>query len=316
MKKQAVCSVALSHPDTFFPLLEQALHLEQHFPQQQANYRQRYVGKEVVSFFLEASTRTRSSFELACHRWGATVLSFNAEHSSLSKGETIDDTLETFLAMGVDAVVLRQGQDKLPHRLADTYGHELHLINAGDGKNDHPTQGLLDCMTLVQCVNHQWEALRNERFVIVGDVLHSRVVGSLLPYLHTLGMEVIITAPPYFMPTAEHQAYLSRTYGVCFEPELTTALQGARFVYGLRIQHERLVQRISLEDYTQAYQLTPALLQRLAHPVVRFLHPGPVNRGVEATSALVDDTTLSLVRQQVHNGVFARMAVLDWCFNP
>jgi aspartate carbamoyltransferase catalytic subunit len=172
----------------------------------------------------------------------------------------------------------------------------------------------LDVMTLLQDVGASWEALAGQRLVIVGDVLHSRVVGSLLPYLHAAKVEIVVVAPPYFMPSAEKQAELKAQYNLHFEDDLTVALRQARFVYGLRIQHERLVQRISLESFTKAYQLTPELLRSLAHPAVKFMHPGPVNRGVEATSALVDDAAFSLVRQQVHNGVFVRMAVLDWCF--
>lgn len=310
-----ISSAAIVESGLLPAFIDQALAFQQAFeiPEERAKLKQRWAGKEAVSFFLENSTRTRSSFELACQRLGMDVLAFDAQQSSLSKGETIEDTIEAFIAMGVDVVVLRQTQEGLMQALVNQYGEAIHFINAGEGKQDHPTQGLLDVLTLAQHCPDGLAGLRGRRICIVGDVLHSRVVGALLPLLASVGLQIRIIAPPYFCPDAHTQSQWTQAFGVEWHTVLSDALAAVDYVYGLRIQQERLQHRVSLEAFKASYQLTPELLRQCGSTDVRFLHPGPVNRGVEATSALVDDPQLSLVSTQIRNGVFMRMSVLDAC---
>ncbi len=265
----------------------------------------------VTNLFFEASTRTRSSFELAAKRLSADVLNFSPGTSSLSKGETILDTAKTFLAMGTDLMVIRHQEAGVPQMIAtamDRLGGKVGVLNAGDGYHEHPSQGLLDLFTLcctLDAQNPQTELLKGKKIAIVGDILHSRVARSNLSSLVTCGADVHIAGPPTLVPKAFSD------YGVTLHWELEPAIRDADFVMTLRLQHERMTQHLipSVREYYQRYGITRDRI-RLCNPSVKVLHPGPTNRGVEISSDLMDDPALSLVSKQVTSGVAVRMALL------
>ncbi|GAB4214929.1 MAG: aspartate carbamoyltransferase catalytic subunit [Synechococcales cyanobacterium] len=265
-------------------------------------------GKVVANLFFESSTRTRSSFELAAKRLSADVLNFAPGSSSLSKGETIVDTTRTLLAMGLDIVVVRHAQAGVPALIAqdiDRHHPGVRVLNAGDGQHQHPTQALLDLFTL--CVNlpeARLEALAGVKVAIVGDVLHSRVARSNIHALTTVGADVHLCGPPTLVPAT------FASWGATVHWQLADALENARFVMTLRLQQERMSSHFlpSLREYHQDYGITEARLQG-CHPQVQVLHPGPVNRGVELASAVMESSR-SLIEQQVTHGVAVRMAVL------
>ena len=261
------------------------------------------AGKTVCTLFFEPSTRTRSSFQLAATRLGADLLDFNAATSSSKKGESDADTLRTLEAMGVHGFVVRHALDGAAATLAAAAGAGTALVNAGDGRHAHPTQGLLDMLTLRQAKGTDFSRLK---VLIVGDVKHSRVARSGVHALRTLGAgEIRICGPWSLLP--EPAAMQGCTVGT----DLDAALDGVDAVMMLRLQRERMDSGLvsSLEDYHRDYGLTA---QRLRHaaPDAVVLHPGPMNRGVEI-DADVADGARSLVLRQVANGVAVRMAVLE-----
>ncbi|BAC90816.1 aspartate carbamoyltransferase catalytic subunit [Gloeobacter violaceus] len=268
-------------------------------------------GRIIVNLFFESSTRTRTSFELAAKALSADVVNFSAATSSLTKGETIFDTTRTFLAMGMDIVVVRHRDSGVPHAVArdlEQLGSPVSVINAGDGQHEHPTQALLDLFTLctlLDAYDPRPELLAGKKIVIVGDILHSRVARSNLCSLVTCGGEVHLAGPPTLLPGEFRQ------YGATLHHHLAPALEGADFVMTLRLQKERMGDYLlpSLREYHRLYGITRERLA-LCSPGVRLLHPGPVNRGVELSSDLLDDPRLSLVSQQVTSGVAVRMALL------
>jgi aspartate carbamoyltransferase catalytic subunit len=265
----------------------------------------------VTNLFFEPSTRTRSSFELAAKRLSADVLNFSPGTSSLSKGETILDTAKTFLAMGTDLMVIRHQDAGVPHMIAaamDQLGGQVGVLNAGDGFHEHPSQGLLDLFTLCTTLdssNPTTALLKGKKIAIVGDIVHSRVARSNLASLVTCGADVHVAGPPTLVPQAFSH------YGATVHWELEPALEKADFVMTLRLQHERMTQHLipSIREYYQRYGITRDRIQR-CQPSVKVLHPGPVNRGVEISSDLMDDPALSLVGKQVTSGVAVRMALL------
>lgn len=265
----------------------------------------------VTNLFFEPSTRTRSSFELAAKRLSADVLNFSPGTSSLSKGETILDTAKTFLAMGSDMMVVRHREAGVPQQIAtemDRLGGQVGVLNAGDGCHEHPSQGLLDLFTLCTVLDPDrpsTQLLTGKKIAIVGDILHSRVARSNLYSLITSGAQVHLAAPPTLLP-AEFEVY-----GATVHWTLEPALVDADFVMTLRLQQERMSQYLipSLREYYQRFGLTRDRLH-LCQPTVKVLHPGPVNRGVEISSDLMDDPQLSLIPQQVTSGVAVRMALL------
>ncbi|WP_041243618.1 aspartate carbamoyltransferase catalytic subunit [Gloeobacter kilaueensis] len=268
-------------------------------------------GRIIVNLFFEPSTRTRSSFELAAKALSADVVNFSPSTSSLTKGETIFDTTRTYLAMGMDIVVVRHSLSGVPQSIAqdlEQLGSPVSVINAGDGQHEHPTQGLLDLFTLCALLDPhdpRPELLAGKKIAIVGDILHSRVARSNLWSLVTCGADVHLAGPPTLLPAEFAQ------FGVTLHHRLEPALAGADFVMTLRLQKERMGDYLlpSLREYHRLYGITR---EKLAHcrPEVRVLHPGPVNRGVELSSDLLDDPRLSLVSQQVASGVAVRMALL------
>lgn len=261
------------------------------------------AGAAVCTLFFEPSTRTRSSFQLAAQRLGADVLNFDASTSSTRKGETARDTLKNIEAMGVRGFVVRHQDDGAVAMLAAQAGEGTSLINAGDGRSAHPTQGLLDMLTLRQAKGSDFSRLK---VLIVGDVQHSRVARSDLHALRTLGTgEIRVCGPRTLLPEDDTLA------GCVVGQDLDAMLDGVDAVMMLRLQRERMDEgRVpSLEDYHLRYGLTAARL-RLAAADAAVLHPGPVNRGVEITDEVVDGRQ-SWVLRQVANGVAVRMAVLE-----
>jgi aspartate carbamoyltransferase catalytic subunit len=269
--------------------------------------RKALAGIAVCTLFFEPSTRTRLSFQRAAQRLHADVLSFDAATSSTTKGETALDTLKNIEAMGVRGFVIRHHQDGVLNELARHVNADTHLINAGDGRSAHPTQGLLDMLTLRQAKGDDFSKLK---IAIVGDVLHSRVARSDLHALRTLGAgDIRICGPALLLPPVDDSGGM--LHGCLVTQNFDEALDGVDAVMMLRLQRERMEQGLvsSLEDYHRDYGLTEARLKRAAADAV-VLHPGPMNRGVEIDDAVADGPQ-SLILQQVANGVAVRMAVLE-----
>lgn len=266
------------------------------------------AGIAVCTLFFEPSTRTRLSFQRAGQLLGADMLSFEAAASSVVKGETAHDTFKTIEAMGVRGFVVRHRDDGAVAALAATAGPGSAVVNAGDGHSDHPTQGLLDMLTLRQAKGSDFSGLT---VLIVGDLRHSRVARSDLHALRTLGAgRIRICGPAQLLPDADVLA------GCQVGDDLDAALEGVDVVMLLRLQRERMQQGLveSLQDYRRDYGLTAARLRRAAADAV-VLHPGPMNRGVEIDDAVADGPQ-SLILRQVRNGVAVRAAVLETLFAP
>jgi aspartate carbamoyltransferase catalytic subunit len=256
----------------------------------------------LANLFYENSTRTRASFELAARALGMTVLNLDASSSSVQKGETIEDTARTLLAMGVSIIVQRHSASGSAERLVQKFGDRLHIINAGDGTNAHPTQALLDLMTMTDVSN----SLSGAKIAIVGDISYSRVARSDIWLLKKLGAEIHAVGPPTLVPM-----HLDN-FGVVVHKKLDEALASADFVIALRLQLERQQAGLipSIEEYACSYRLSHERL-KVASANVKLLHPGPINRGIEITDELADDPQISLIDQQVANGVLLRMAVVS-----
>lgn len=266
------------------------------------------AGIAVCTLFFEPSTRTRMSFQRAGQLLGADMLSIEAAASSIVKGETAHDTFKTIEAMGVRGFVVRHRDDGAVAALAAAAGPGSAVVNAGDGHSDHPTQGLLDMLTLRQAKGSDFSGLT---VLIVGDVRHSRVARSDLHALRTLGAgRIRICGPAQLLPDADALA------GCQVGDDLDAALEGVDVVMLLRLQRERMQQGLieSLQDYRRDYGLTAARLRRAAADAV-VLHPGPMNRGVEIDDAVADGPQ-SLILRQVRNGVAVRAAVLETLLTP
>ena len=298
-------------------------------------------GQVVANLFFESSTRTRSSFELAAKRLSADTLNFAPGSSSLTKGETILDTAKTYLAMGTDMMVIRHREAGVPQAIAnemDRLGVKVGVLNAGDGQHEHPSQALLDLFTITTLLDPdqpQLSLLKDKKIAIVGDILHSRVARSNLWSLTASGAEVHLAGPPTLVPQLfadfvkgeargerretrgegqkMHDSSPSTTFPrkLFLHWSLEPALRDADFVMTLRLQKERMTSHLlpSLREYHQQFGITRDRL-KLCHPDVKLLHPGPVNRGVEISSDLMDDPQFSLISQQVTSGVAVRMALL------
>ncbi len=272
-------------------------------------------GQVVANMFFEPSTRTRSSFELAAKRLSADILNFSPGTSSLTKGETILDTAKTYLAMGANIMTIRHRQAGVPQAIADEMDRlksGVSILNAGDGVHQHPSQALLDLFTLTNLLdkdNPRLELLSGKKMAIVGDILHSRVARSNIYSLTAAGAQVHLAAPPTLLPRL-FLDLVSRD-NLYLHWELQPALENAEFVMTLRLQKERMSNNFipSLREYHLHYGITRDRL-KVCHPNVKVLHPGPVNRGVEITSDLMDDPNLSLIGDQVTSGVAVRMALL------
>src|SRR5687768_8328957 len=253
----------------------------------------------IVNLFYENSTRTRISFELAEKRLSADTISFSSSGSSVSKGESLLDTVNNILSMKVDMVVMRHSASGAPHFLAQHI--PAAIINAGDGINEHPTQALLDAFSIVE----RSGSLEGKKVVLVGDIMHSRVALSNIYLLKKMGAEVMVAGPPTLIPKQIKEAL-----GVHVEYNLRKALQWCDVANVLRIQLERQNQVLfsSLREYNLVYGINKKLLDSLSKEIV-IMHPGPINRGVELDSD-VADSKQSIILQQVENGLAVRMAVL------
>jgi aspartate carbamoyltransferase catalytic subunit len=307
-------------------------------------------GQVVTNLFFESSTRTRSSFELAAKRLSADILNFAPGTSSLTKGETILDTAKTYLAMGTDMMVIRHKEAGVPQAIAremDRLGVRVGVLNAGDGQHEHPSQALLDLFTICTLIDPDdpnLSLLKDKKIAIVGDILHSRVARSNIWSLTASGAEVHLAGPPTLLPRFFEDFVRSQESGVRSQKSevkakdltqnskfttqnsfstpslprklflhwtLDPALQDADFVMTLRLQKERMTNHLlpSLREYHHQFGITHDRL-KLCKPDVKVLHPGPVNRGVEISSDLMDDPNFSLISQQVTSGVAVRMALL------
>ncbi len=253
----------------------------------------------IVNLFYENSTRTRISFELAQKRLSADTLNFAASSSSVSKGETLLDTVNNILSMKVDIVVMRHSASGASHFLAKHI--PAAIVNAGDGVNEHPTQGLLDAFSMQERLGK----LEGLKVAIIGDVMHSRVAMSNIYLLKKMGAEVTVVGPPTLIPK-----YIKEAFDVNVTYNIKEALQWCDVANVLRIQLERQNQPLfsSLREYNIAYGISRRLLDEIGKDIV-IMHPGPINRGVEIDSDVADGSN-SIILNQVENGVAVRMAVL------
>lgn len=257
-------------------------------------------GRTMISLFFEDSTRTRTSFELAGKRLGADVINMGVSTSSVNKGETLLDTAATLNAMQTDLLVVRHNQSGAPHLLAQKV--EASVINAGDGTHEHPTQALLDALT----IRRRRGRIEGAVVAICGDIMHSRVARSNIHLLGAMGAQVRLIGPPTLLP-ADVEAL-----GVEVFHDMAAGLARADVVMMLRLQKERMARGLvpSSREYFRFFGLDEAKLA-LAAPDAFVMHPGPMNRGVEIASDVADDPVRSVIREQVEMGVAVRMAVLD-----
>ena len=257
-------------------------------------------GRTLINLFFEPSTRTQSSFELAGKRLGADVMNMSVAQSSVRKGETLIDTATTLNAMRPDIIVIRHQDSGAVALLADKVS--CSVVNAGDGSHEHPTQALLDALT----IRRRMKRIEGLTVAICGDILHSRVARSNVHLLTKLGAHVRLVAPRTLMPVG------AATWGTEVFTDMRAALKGADIVMMLRVQMERMSGSFlpSQREYFHFYGLDREKLA-LAKPGALVMHPGPMNRGVEIDSAIADDVERSLIHEQVEMGVAVRMAVLD-----
>lgn len=255
-------------------------------------------GKHLALFFFEDSTRTRFSFEMAANKLGVHIYNFEAHKSSFSKGESMKDTIENLYEIGINGIVIRHSESGILDKTAKEINCPISLINAGDGNNAHPTQALLDFYTMKKHL----KSVEGKKIAIIGDIKHSRVAHSNVALLKKFGADIWLCAPKYFK---------DETPNITFTDKLSEALKDADVAMVLRVQKERLEDRIPIFDYMHDYGLTMKKLQNFAQKNVLIMHPGPVNRDVEISSEILDSDYGKTILEQAHNGVFVRMAVLD-----
>ncbi|MCP2520583.1 aspartate carbamoyltransferase catalytic subunit [SCandidatus Aminicenantes bacterium Aminicenantia_JdfR_composite] len=255
-------------------------------------------GKTIINLFYEPSTRTRSSFEIAAKRLSADIINFNSSVSSVAKGETLKDTVLNLEAMRPDAIIIRHPASGAPYFL--TTFCKSSVINAGDGTHEHPTQALLDALTIRQ-MKGDFSKLK---VVIAGDILHSRVAKSNIFLLTKMGAKVVLSGPPPLVPPE------FKEFGVEIDYNFDNALKDADVVMMLRIQRERQGKNFfpSLREYRNLYSLTPEKMKNAKKDAI-IMHPGPINRGIELSTDLADSSK-SVILKQVENGIAVRMAIL------
>ena len=258
-------------------------------------------GKSVLMLFYEPSTRTHSSFEIAAKRLSADVTNFNVAHSSITKGESVRETVETLQSMRTDYIIVRHGRSGLPGMIARQI--KASVINAGDGAHAHPTQALLDAFT----IKEKFPDPTGKKVLIIGDILHSRVARSTSTLLKKLGVEVAYLGPGSLVPKhgpENIRRFTDYEAAMAWSPD---------FVYLLRVQMERQDVQFfpSLREYHRLYGITDVRLAEIRKRGLYLMHPGPVNRGVELCDAVMDYER-SLINDQVENGIAVRMAVLNW----
>lgn len=259
------------------------------------------TGKHLALLFCENSTRTRFSFEVAANSLGLHIYNFDANKSSFSKGESMKDTIENLSAIGIQAIVIRHSDSEIIEKTIDEIDCPMIFINAGEGNLSHPTQALTDFYTMKK----HFGSIEGKKVAIIGDIRHSRVAHSNVELLKRFGAKVCLCAPKYFK---------DETQDVIFTESLEGALQYADVAMFLRVQNERLEEKIPLFDYIKSYGLTMKKLKDFAPKASKdllIMHPGPVNRDVELSSEIVDSEYGKTILEQAHNGVFIRMAVLE-----
>lgn len=261
-------------------------------------------GKTIINFFFESSTRTRTSFEIAAKRLSADSINISASNSSLTKGETLIDTAQNLQAMSPDAIVVRHPSPGVPHQLAKMI--DASIINGGDGAHEHPTQALLDAFTIRE---HKGR-IAGLQVAIIGDIMHSRVARSNTHLLTKLGAHVRVAGPRTLIPPNYERIIEDSEGSITVCDQIEDAIAGSDVVMMLRIQRERMSDAFfpSLKEYSVEYGLTRRRLELAASDCI-VMHPGPINRGVEISSEVVDSAR-SLILDQVTNGVAVRMAVL------
>ncbi len=275
---------------------------------QPAKHADALAGLTIINAFFENSTRTLLSFEIAGKRLGADVVNMHAAQSSVKKGETLIDTATTLNAMRADAIVIRHSSSGAVQLIADKV--DCPVLNAGDGQHEHPTQALLDALTMRFWLRSDGSPLGDEfaklKIAICGDIMHSRVARSNILLLTTLGAEVRVCAPPALMPAAIEQMKVTPFH------DFDAAIEGVDVVMMLRLQMERMAGPFipSAREYRHLFGLTPERLKRAA-PHALVMHPGPMNRGVEIDSSVADMLERSAITRQVEMGVALRMACLD-----
>ncbi len=282
------------------PFIEALIARARQFKNGVANEGIRLRGKIVLGMFFEPSTRTTTSFAVAAHRLGATWIDFRTDESSFVKGESLEDTMRTVQAIGADAIVVRHSEAGFPHVMARYF--DGAILNAGDGAHAHPTQGLLDAMTLVE----EFGDLKGKRLIICGDIAHSRVARSSARAAWLLGASVTLCGPPLLLPPSVPGWGFAH-----ITADMDAVLPGADAVMLLRIQKERAAgsDMPPPEDFARSYGLTLDRAAKLK-PHCIIMHPGPVNRDVELDGSLVRSER-SRIERQVENGVFVRMAALE-----
>ncbi len=281
-------------------LLEQGLRFKQRHGELDPKLGENLAGKTIVNLFFEPSTRTRTSFEMAAIRLGAHTISIQTQGSSLSKGESLVDTLNTLSAMQPDAIVMRHAASGAPHFLA----RFLHtpIINGGDGRHEHPTQALLDAMTILE----RRGTLENLRVAIIGDIAHSRVARSNIHLLAKFGVNLVLCGPATMVSTS----LASLAAGITITHNIREAVRDADVIMMLRVQLERQnVPVFPKNEYFQFFGLEARHLE-LAKPDALVMHPGPINRGRELSNEVADSKS-SVILNQVSNGISIRMAVLE-----
>ena len=285
-------------------------------------------GNLITSVFFEASTRTRNSFELAAKRLSADIQSFSPSSSSLAKGETHIDTALTYSAMGSDILIIRHSSSHIPLEIAkklDAAKLKTSILNAGDGLHSHPSQGLLDTYTLIKFFSPKLvkpEILHSKNILIIGDVIHSRVARSNLWALTAFGANITLCGPPTLIPeefkdfvtcspSNQFKDPIASRGSIRISRSLNDSIKNADAIIVLRLQKERMMENLlnSIKSYSDDYCLTPEKLD-LNNQNIPILHPGPINRGIEISSRVVDQYQNCLINNQVSNGIPIRMALL------
>ena len=261
------------------------------------------ANKTVSLMFYENSTRTRCSFEIAAQKLNMNIINFDAPHSSLSKGESLKDTIENLYFLGVNAVVIRHSLSGIINNVIKQVKYPIHFVNGGDGTHAHPSQALLDFYTMLEKIGD----VENKKITIIGDVSHSRVAKSNISLLSKFGADIHLCAPTYL------QFENFEAYNVKYHNEVKDAIYGANVVMVLRVQNERHEKEgyPDSSEYKRLYEIDTDILKQYASKDVILMHPGPANRNIEVSSELLDNNVGKTILEQAQNGVFVRMAILN-----
>lgn len=275
------------------------LNLAKDFEEERAT--SRCFGKHLAMLFFEPSVRTHFSFKMAANKLGLHLYNFSTTNS-LAKGETLKDMVENLYQIGVNAIVIRHPESGILDKLIEEIATPIAFVNAGDGRHTHPTQALLDLYTMQK----HFGDVSDKKISIIGDIKHSRVAHANVSLLKKFGAKITLCAPDYFRDEIKDVTYTKN---------LKEAMENADVIMTLRVQKERLEDRIPIFDYIHDYGITMKKLKEYARPDVLLMHPGPVNRDVEIASEVLDSDFGKTILEQSHNGVFVRMAVLDTVLN-